>query len=106
MTARLGEEALHRSKTMKSQMEMWREAERRSGALNRVFMELVHHPSNPLTNEDLQNLIKMRPEVYGRFSGYIGKLADKGSAPANGMRVRGTYQVGNGQANKEIRTWK
>ena len=63
---------------MKSQREMWREAERKSGALNRVFLELAFHPTNPLTNDDLRNLIKLRPEVYGRFARYVGKLTDKG----------------------------
>ena len=37
-------------------------------------MDLVNDPVNPLTNEDLESLIKKRPHVYGRFSGLVGKL--------------------------------
>jgi len=59
---------------VKSKRQLWYEAERRSAGLNAAFFELVNHPTNPLTNNDLQRLIERRPEVYGRFSSYVGKL--------------------------------
>ena len=59
---------------MKTQCQMWRDAEKHSAELNRAFMELVSDKQNPLTNADLIALIKKRPEVYGRFAGFIGKL--------------------------------
>ena len=59
---------------VKTQNQMWREAERRSADLNDAFMEMVNHPTNPMTHEDLEVLLKKRPEVYGRFAGFLGKL--------------------------------
>lgn len=59
---------------MKSQIEMWRDAERHSADLNAAFQELATHPTNPLTAADLSALIARRPEVYGRFSGFVAKL--------------------------------
>jgi len=64
---------------MKTQLEMWRDAERRASKLNEAFLELVSHPSNPMTRDDLARLIARRPDTYGRFSGFLVKLP---AAPA------------------------
>jgi hypothetical protein len=41
---------------------------------NRAFMDMVNDPVNPMTNADLEALIKRKPEKYSRFSGFLGKL--------------------------------
>jgi hypothetical protein len=58
----------------KSQYQLFWEAHNKTAELNNAFMDLVNDPVNPLTNEDLESLIKKRPHVYGRFSGLVGKL--------------------------------
>ena len=58
----------------KSQYQLFWEAHHKIAELNNAFMDLVNDPVNPLTNEDLESLIKKRPHVYGRFSGLVGKL--------------------------------
>ena len=60
--------------TKKSQYQLFWEAHNKIAELNNAFMDLVNDPVNPLTNEDLESLIKKRPHVYGRFSGLVGKL--------------------------------
>ena len=51
-------------------------AEKRIFEQNEVFLELVNHPTNPMTNRDLERLIERRPDRYGRFAGFVGKLKD------------------------------
>ncbi len=48
----------------------------RDGKLNfyTLFLEMVEHPTAPLTNEELINLIKLNPSTWVRFSNWIGKL--------------------------------
>lgn len=57
-----------------SQKQLMEQERRKIARLNEEFMALVNHPTNPLTNEDLKRLIRHRPEVYGRFGGFVGKL--------------------------------
>ena len=59
---------------MKTQMQMYREAERKLAEANEAFMDMVNDPVNPMTNDDLERLIARWPERYGRFSGFLGKL--------------------------------
>jgi hypothetical protein len=61
---------------MKTQKQLFTESQQKVFDLNRAFMELVNDPVNPMTNADLTALIKRKPEKYGRFSGFIGKLKD------------------------------
>ncbi len=44
--------------------------------LNAAFLELIDHPTNPMTNDDLRKLIARRPGTYGRFMGFLEKLRD------------------------------
>ncbi len=60
----------------KSQERIYWESRCRIASLNKAFMDMVNCKDNPMTNHDLLSLIKKRPEVYKRFSGFIGKLAD------------------------------
>lgn len=62
---------------MKTQMQMIQEAEQRIFRQNEAFMDMINHPTNPITNQDLERLIARWPERYSRFSGFVGKLADE-----------------------------
>ena len=62
---------------MKTQMQMYREAEQRLFDRNALFLEMISHPTNPLTNQDLIRLIEHAPERWSQFSGWIGKLKDE-----------------------------
>ncbi len=62
------------SNSIETQYQMFENERRKVAALNALFVELIQHPTNPLTNEDLVKLIARRPEKYGRFAGWIGKL--------------------------------
>jgi hypothetical protein len=42
------------------------------------MMDLIH--DNDLTNQQLERLIKHRPDRYGRYEGFIGKLLDEVTA--------------------------
>jgi hypothetical protein len=57
---------------MKTQAQMYYDAERKSASLNEAMLEALYGP-NPITDEELAALIRKRPETYGRFAGYIGK---------------------------------
>ena len=62
---------------MKTQIQMFYEEQGKIAALNAAFMELVNHPTNPLTNQDLERAIARWPERYERFSSFLGKLKDE-----------------------------
>lgn len=57
---------------MKTQYQFYCEAEARSGRLNEAFADLMRNQD--ITRSELQALIAKRPEVYGRFAGYLDKL--------------------------------
>ena len=65
---------------MKTQLQMYQEAEQWIFDRNREFLELVSHPTNPLTNQDLERLIACWPERYEMYSGWLGKLKDEVAA--------------------------
>jgi hypothetical protein len=58
----------------KSQAHMYYDAEKMAGEVNRTFLELVNHPTNPLTREDLIANIQRRPALWSRFAGWVDKL--------------------------------
>jgi hypothetical protein len=62
---------------MKTQVQHFEAAHRKIADLNAAFMELVNHPTNPMTREDIEALIARRPEHYGRFAGFIDKLPSR-----------------------------
>ena len=62
---------------MKTQLQMYREAEQKLFDANRAFMEMVNDPVNPMTNQDLERLIARFPARWERFSGFVGKLKDE-----------------------------
>ena len=59
---------------VKTQMQLYQEAERKLAEANEALMDMVNDPVNPMTNDDLERLIARWPERYGRFSGFLGKL--------------------------------
>lgn len=52
-------------------------AHRKIADQNIAFMEMVTHPTNPITREDLTRLIALRPERYGRFEGWLKVLSSR-----------------------------
>jgi hypothetical protein len=57
-----------------TQAQIYEIERRKIASLNEAFMDLVNHPTNPMTREDLKALIIKRPERYERFSGFLDKL--------------------------------
>ena len=62
--------------TAKDQLQMFYAAHAKIAAENSAFMDMVNDQHNPMTNADLEKLIARHPERYGRFSGFLGKLAN------------------------------
>lgn len=63
---------------MKTQLQIFYEEDRKIGDGNELFMEMVRDGS--MTNQSLAAMIKRRPQKWGRFAGFIGKLKDEGEA--------------------------
>jgi hypothetical protein len=55
----------------KTAKQFWQEAERHSASINRTFLELWNHPTNPMTKEDLAKNIERRPTLWSRFKHYL-----------------------------------
>ena len=54
------------------QKQMFYSEHRKIADLNKAMLEALY-VENPITDAELSALIKKRPHVYGRFSGFIGK---------------------------------
>ena len=59
---------------MKSQEQLFRDAQNRSAGVDHLFLDLV---SDGLTREELQKNIDRRPELWGRFSNWLEQLPSK-----------------------------
>jgi hypothetical protein len=59
---------------MMTQAQMYYAASRRTGDNDATFMELVNHPTNPLTREDLLANIARRPALWSRYAGFLDRL--------------------------------
>lgn len=57
-----------------SQRELYYRAERQAAERDLTFLELVSHPTNPITREDLEANIKRRPSLWARYAGWLDKL--------------------------------
>ena len=55
----------------KSQMQLYREAEKKINDQNAIFIDMVN---DGMTKKELQALIDKRPDKYGRFERWISKL--------------------------------
>lgn len=62
-----------------TQLQRYEEARRDLAAVNATFMELVNHPTNPMTREDLAANIRRRPALWSRFAGFLQTLPSKGN---------------------------
>ena len=62
---------------MKTQMQMWAEAQQHLSNADKAFMEQATQLENPITNQDLERLIAKWPERYGRFANWLGILKDE-----------------------------
>ena len=56
----------------KSQVQMFYEAGKKIAAGNDAMMDLIR--DGDISNDELQKLIDKRPDKYGRFQGFVGKL--------------------------------
>lgn len=54
-------------------------ARRRLAEANETFLELVNHPTNPLTKEDLAANIARRPALWSRYAGFMDSLPSRAS---------------------------
>ncbi|MGX7874399.1 hypothetical protein ACVDG5_018055 [Mesorhizobium sp. ORM6] len=64
---------------MLTQAQHFELARRRIAETNLAFMELVNHPTNPLTREDLAANIERRPALWNRFAGFLATLPSRES---------------------------
>lgn len=58
----------------RSVLRMFYEAHDNIAGGNQVMLDLLFGP-NPITDDELRQLIEKRPATYGRFAGYLGKRA-------------------------------
>lgn len=56
-----------------SQREMYYQARAGSAAGDQTMLDLMYGP-NPITRDELARLIRKRPEMYGRYVGYLKHL--------------------------------
>jgi hypothetical protein len=61
-------------KLMKTQENLYWEALRKLSEIDHHVMDMINHPTNPITNSDLEKLVARFPERWGRYRGFIGKL--------------------------------
>ncbi len=61
-----------------TQFQQYELARRRLADANVAFLELVNHPTNPLTREDLERCIERRPGLWGRYAGFLDTLPSRG----------------------------
>ncbi len=54
----------------KSGRAMFYRANDQIAGVNELFMELLNHPTNPLTPADVDRLVARYPARYGRFAGF------------------------------------
>lgn len=57
-----------------SQRQLFQMAHRQLAEANDTFLEMVNHPTNPMTRADLARCIERRPQVWGRFAGWLDRL--------------------------------
>lgn len=61
---------------MQTQQQMHYQAVSKNAKRDRLFSEMITADRDPLTNSELKQLIERRPAVWGKYSNFIGKLAD------------------------------
>lgn len=59
---------------MPTQLQHFELARRKIAERHQTFMDLVNHPTNPLTREDLEANIRRRPALWGGYAGFLDHL--------------------------------
>jgi hypothetical protein len=54
----------------------YQQARRKSAASHATMLDLLFG-SNPISDDELRKLIAKRPEIYGKYAGYLGKRAGR-----------------------------
>lgn len=67
---------------MMTQFQQYEMARRKLADANSAFSDLVNHPTNPLTREDLEANIKRHPELWARYSGFLDTLPPRKESDA------------------------
>jgi hypothetical protein len=57
---------------MPTQIQIFYQTQRMIGELNSLFMDMVR--KGDITRAELQKLIEKRPNIYGRFAGFLKTL--------------------------------
>lgn len=65
---------------MKTQLQLYWEAERRLAARNQAFMDAVNEG---MTSDELEKIIKRRPEVWGIYADWVKILKERESNKGN-----------------------
>lgn len=78
-----------RDRSRPSQKQMFEAARRRSASADQTMLDLLYGP-NPISDDELRRLIAKRPEVYGKYKGYLGKRG-AGRDRASGGREPKVY---------------
>ena len=60
---------------MTTQMQHYETSRKAMADRNEVFLEMVNHPTNPLTGDDLRKLIVSNPSRWQQFESWIPKLS-------------------------------
>jgi hypothetical protein len=57
---------------MQTQKQLYYAAEQKAANRNAAMLDLLYG-LNPITDKELRSLIEKRPNIYGKYSGYLGK---------------------------------
>lgn len=60
-----------------TQQDLFYAASRSAADTDKLFSDLVIHPTNPLTREDLEANIARRPALWSRYAGFLEKLPSR-----------------------------
>ena len=56
------------------QKQMYYGAVRKQGEADELLMEMIRHPTHPMTKDELQQMIDKHPDRYGRYQGIADNL--------------------------------
>lgn len=69
---------MKKNRVPQSQERMFYAAGRKISDGDQTFLEMIKCP-NAITNNELAEMVKRRPALWGRYSGFIGKLGSLAS---------------------------
>ena len=65
----------------KTQLQHYYSERKKIADRDRAFLEMVSDPINPMTRDDLIQLVKRHPDRYKRYEGYIDSTMFKTVKP-------------------------